>query len=416
MRVAVVSMDTRGGIQPYIALSSGLRRAGHEVRMIAPSDFATMIAEHGLEFAPLSGSVEAVLRTSLGAAEGGAIASMRLAARELPARLGTWTRETLEACEGVDVLTGGVGGTVIGLSVAEKLGKPFIPTHLQPIGAVTDAYPGVMLARTPRWLGRWGRRVSHRLSEAAIWMPFKGAMNAAREKVLGLSGRPVAAFDVPTLYGFSRHVVQVPPDAQHTRLVTGYWTLDTQASWTPPAGLAQFIGRAGPVVSIGFGSMSSADPRSLTALVRRAARGAGVRAVLLAGWGGLDAIAADDGDDVYCADAIPHDWLFPRVAAVVHHGGAGTTGAGLQAGIPSVVVPFTMDQPFWASRVEALGVGPASIPRSRLTDERLAAALRQCISDHDMRARAAALGEKIRGEDGVREAVAHFERIASQHS
>ncbi|HSP81366.1 MAG TPA: nucleotide disphospho-sugar-binding domain-containing protein, partial [Myxococcaceae bacterium] len=118
-------------------------------------------------------------------------------------------------------------------------------------------------------------------------------------------------------------------------------------------------------------------------------------------------------DDVFCADALPHDWLFPRVAAVVHHGGAGTTGAALRAGVPAIIVPFTMDQPFWGSRVAALGVGPTPLPRARLTQERLAEALRRTVADEAMRARAAALGARIRAEDGVAEAVAHYGRLAS---
>ena len=406
MRIAIVSNDTRGGIQPYVALGLGLRAAGHEVRAVAPSDLAAMFSEVGIPVAPLSGSIEAVLHASKGAAERGMIASMRLAGRELPTRIQAWTRETLEACEGVDVVTGGVGGMVVGLSVAEKLGKPFIETHLQPLGAPTDAYPGVLLPGVPRWLGGWGKRLSHRLTEMAVWMPFEGAMASAREKVLGLSGRPTAADGQPVLYGFSRHVVPVQPGGERPRHVTGYWTLPAGPTWSPPPALEAFLARGGPVVSLGFGSMASADPEALTALVLGAVRKAGVRAVLLAGWGGLTSLP--DESDVFSAEAVPHDWLFPRVAAVVHHGGAGTTGAALRAGVPAIVVPFTMDQPFWGSRVAALGVGPTPIPRKRLTEARLADALRQTLADEGMKARAAELGERIRAEDGIAAAVAHF--------
>jgi UDP:flavonoid glycosyltransferase YjiC (YdhE family) len=188
--------------------------------------------------------------------------------------------------------------------------------------------------------------------------------------------------------------------------VTGYWPLPAGEAWRPPAGLEAFLALGGPVVSIGFGSMASEDPGGLTSLVRAAVRAAGVRAVLLAGWGGLG--EQSSGDELYSAPALPHDWLFPRVAAVVHHGGAGTTGAALRAGAPAVVVPFTMDQPFWASRVAALGVGPTPIPRRRLDPARLAAALRQAVEDGAMRARARALAGLLGAEDGVGEAVRHL--------
>ncbi len=282
-----------------------------------------MFSEVGLPVTALSGDVEAVLRASDGAAERGAIASMRLAARELPRIIQTWTKETLDACAGVEVVTGGIGGMVIGLSVAEKVGARFIEAHLQPIGAPTDAYPGLLLPGVPRWLGGWGRRLSQRLSESALWMGFRGPMRTARKKVLGLSGEPNAARGQPVLYGFSRHVVPVPTDTDRPRFATGYWVLPTPEDWVPPPALEAFLARKGTVVTIGFGSMASRDAEALTQLVLGAVRKAGVRAVLVAGWGGLTAAAS--GDDVFFADSLPYEWLFPRVAAVVHHGGAGTT-------------------------------------------------------------------------------------------
>jgi UDP:flavonoid glycosyltransferase YjiC (YdhE family) len=404
-------MDSRGGIQPYLALGVGLSSAGHEVRVIAPSDFASMIAERGLSHAPITGDVEAAVRASGGTDKLGGVSGMRYAAQQMEGRVLGWTRETLEGCEGVDMVTGGIGGMVLGLSVAEKLGVPFIETQLQPLGAPSDTYPGVLFPGTPRWLGRWGRRMSHRLSELGVWMPFEGAMKKARAQVLGLTGRARAADGQPVLYGFSRHVVDVPSSPDRERHVTGYWTLPAAPSWRPPVALERFLERSGPVVSLGFGSMASEDPAAVTALVLGAIRKAGVRAVLLSGWGGLTALT--EADDVFCADALPHDWLFPRVRAVVHHGGAGTTGAGLRAGVPSIVVPFGVDQPFWGSRVERLGAGPKPIPRAKLTEQRLADALARTVTDEAMRARAAELGETLRGEDGVASAVAIFDRMAS---
>ena len=410
MRIAAVCNDTRGGVQPYAALSEGLHRAGHHVRMVAPEDFASMIAELGLPFTPLSGSVEAMLRGTGGLSERGTLASMRFAAREMTTRLHTWTSEALAACEGVDVITGGVGGMVVALSVAEKLGVPFIETHLQPLGAPTDAYPGVLTAGIPRWLGKRAMRAGHRLSELAVWMPFKRAMASARTTVLGLApGRPSAADRQPVLYGFSREVVPLPSEGRRARHVTGYWTRDL-TDWIPPPRLAAMLAGSVPVVSVGFGSMVNQDPAATTALVLGAARDAGVRVVLLAGWDPVDRVG--DHDDVFHADAIPHDWLFPRVRAVVHHGGAGTTGAALSAGVPAIVVPFAMDQPFWASRVVALGVGPTPIPRGRLTRGDLARALRATVTDEAMSSRAALLGARIRSEDGIHAAVEHFNRLA----
>jgi sterol 3beta-glucosyltransferase len=407
MRIALVCNDTRGGVQPYVALGRGLALAGHDVRAIAPAEFAPMFASAGMAMSPLSGGKRAAELRSTGIAEQGVIAAMRFMRRELPAQINQWTRETLAACEDVDLMTGGIGGMVTGLSVAEKLRVPFVETHLQPLGAPTDAYPGVMMPWWPKGLGSAGMRLSHHLSDCAAWMAFKKPMAAAREQVLGLTGDPNPIGNQATLYGFSRHVVPMP--VSERRHVCGYWSLPPPASWTPPPALVAFLARNGPIVSIGFGSMASARPQEVTDLVVSAVRRAGIRAVLLSGWGGLAMLP--DAEDVFCADALPHDWLFQRVAAVVHHGGAGTTGAALSAGVPALVVPFAADQPFWGARVAALGAGPTPIPRRRLTTDLLANALRAMVDNRQIRKRVAGLGALIRAEDGVAEAVACFERL-----
>jgi sterol 3beta-glucosyltransferase len=409
MRIALVCNDTRGGVQPYLALGLGLKRAGHDVRAVVPSDFAALFSNAGIPVSPLSGSTEAAVRGLGGVIERGALETMRFAARELPRHLETWTRETLAACEGAELMTGGVGGMVVGLSVAERLGIPFVETHLQPIGARSSAYPGVMFPNTPPWLGPVGLRLSHHLSELVIWTPFKRVMQTIRKNVLGLTGKPGISTDHPILYGFSPHIVKVPDTGPRVRLTTGYWTLPAPADWTPPPELEAFLARGGPVAAIGFGSMSSADPKRVTDLVTEALRKAGMRAVLLSGWGGLG--EAGRQSDVFLADALPHDWLYPRVSAIVHHGGAGTAGAAFQSGVPSITVPFTMDQPFWGMRAATLGVGPQPIARKRLTAENLAAALRQAVDDKAMIQRAAALGQLLRAEDGVGNAVEVFGRM-----
>ena len=414
MRIVLLCNDTRGGVQPYVALGTGLRKAGHDVCAVAPSDLADMFSSVGIPVQALSGSIEDVLRRSDGVAERGMLATMRFAAREMPARLQDWTRATLDACEGADILTGGVGGMVIGLSVADKLARPFVQTHLQPVGAPTGAYPGVLTPKLPGCVGPWGRRMSHHLSEAVIWAPFQRAMAAARRQTLGLTGRPRASKDMPVLYGFSPHVLsltQVAGDVNGpARHVTGYWVLPRSDNWLPPPELADFLSRPGPVFSVGFGSMASQDPQALTLLIRGAARDAGVRLILISGWGGLVGTAGER--DCCSVDAIPHDWLFARMAGVVHHGGAGTTGAAFLAGVPALVVPFTMDQPFWGQRVLALGTGPKPIPRSRLTRNNLAAAFGRMVEDQVMRRRAASLGILTRADNGVAKAVSIFERMA----
>jgi UDP:flavonoid glycosyltransferase YjiC (YdhE family) len=201
------------------------------------------------------------------------------------------------------------------------------------------------------------------------------------------------------LYGFSHAVIPPAADWGANVHVTGYWFLDRSESWTPPPALADFLAAGPPPVYLGFGSMSTQKPRETADLVLAALSKAGQRGIILSGWGGMT--ASDLPGTVFPLASAPFTWLFPRMAAVAHHGGAGTTAQGLRAGVPSIVIPFFGDQPFWGARVRALGAGPAPIPRKKLTVERLAEAIEQAVSDQGMRAKAAAIGAKIRAEDGV---------------
>jgi UDP:flavonoid glycosyltransferase YjiC (YdhE family) len=203
-------------------------------------------------------------------------------------------------------------------------------------------------------------------------------------------------------------VIAPPADWPDYIHVTGYWFLEPPAGWEPPGDLVDFLQAGPPPVYVGFGSMLSRKPEETADLVLQALARTGQRAVLSSGWGGLK--KEKFPETVFMVGSIPHSWLFPKMAAVVHHGGAGTTGAGLRAGIPSVITPFFGDQPFWGHRVYALGVGPEPIPRKRLTVENLAGAIQRAVSDMAIREKASRLGERIRAEDGIARAVAIIEQ------
>jgi sterol 3beta-glucosyltransferase len=208
-------------------------------------------------------------------------------------------------------------------------------------------------------------------------------------------------------------VVPTPQDWHPATFATGYWFLDQESHWQPSAALVDFLNAGEPPVYVGFGSMPATDPQAKARLVIEALEKAGQRGILASGWGGLKADALPE--HVLMIDQAPHDWLFPRVKAVVHHGGAGTTAAGLRAGKPAVICPYFGDQPFWGQRVYALGVGTEPIPQKKLTADNFASAIRTAVSDAEMQRRAAALGEKIRAENGVARAVSIIEETARAH-
>jgi sterol 3beta-glucosyltransferase len=195
------------------------------------------------------------------------------------------------------------------------------------------------------------------------------------------------------------------PDSVH---VTGYFFLDTQADWQPSSELKAFLEAGDPPVYIGFGSMAGRNPEQLARLILEALAKSGQRGLLLTGWGGMRTELVPD--NVFVVDSAPHSWLFPRMAAVVHHGGAGTTAEGLRAGVPTVIVPFVFDQPFWGARVKALGLGPDPIPQKNLTADRLAYAIRIAVTDSGMKQRANSYGVAIRAENGIGNAVKIIKR------
>ncbi|EXU68975.1 UDP-glucose:sterol glucosyltransferase, partial [Streptomyces sp. PRh5] len=208
----------------------------------------------------------------------------------------------------------------------------------------------------------------------------------------------------PVFHGFSPLVVPRPADWPSGVEVAGYWWPARPRDWRPPAELTDFLQAGPPPVFIGFGSMAPGEGERLGELVTAAVARAGVRAVVQAGWAGLTAA----GDDVLAVGDLPHDWLFPRTAAVVHHAGAGTTAAGLRAGVPAVAVPAMADQPFWATRLHHLGVAPRPLPLADLTAESLGAAITTCLTAPALRHRAAELADAIGAEDGAASVLAHI--------
>jgi sterol 3beta-glucosyltransferase len=254
----------------------------------------------------------------------------------------------------------------------------------------------------------WGRRKLGELAHVLMWQPFMPLHHQCRERLglprvrqMSLSGYAFAR-GVPHVHLFSEAIQPRPADWPTWATVAGFCFLDSPRGWKPPADLARFLDAGPPPVYVGFGSMTGRDPESLARLAVEAVRKAGQRAVLVSGWGGLG--GAQSGDDVFLAADVPHDWLFPRCAALVHHGGVGTLAAGLRAGRPTVVTSFFGDQPYWGRRVEALGVGK-TIQRRDLTSDRLAAAITTAVSDERIRRAAGLIGERLRAEDGLVRAV-----------
>ncbi|MFO7322884.1 MAG: glycosyltransferase [Chloroflexota bacterium] len=414
MNITILTLGSRGDVQPYVALGVGLKAVGHNVTVCTGRNFESFITAHGLTYGFMDADFlqlmqDPATRKSL-QGRGNPVKLMR----EVFDLLRRVLNDAWKAAQGSDAIIYHPKA-LAGYHIAEKLRIPAFVSAPVPLLTPTASFPSPLVPARMQ-LGPAFNRFSHAALLSMITLPYQRMINRWRRETLGLPPRRLFASErringqpVHVLYPFSRHVIPPPADWDEAVHVTGYWFLDDQAGWQPPQALLDFLDAGPAPVYIGFGSMSLNDPQATTHNVLAALEKTGQRGILATGWGGLS--AADLPPNAFLLDAAPHDWLFPRMAAVVHHGGAGTTAAGLRAGLPTIICPFLGDQPFWGRRVHALGVGPAPIPQKRLNADNLAEAIRAATTDSAMRARAAALGERIRAEDGVGNAVAIVNRV-----
>jgi UDP:flavonoid glycosyltransferase YjiC (YdhE family) len=292
-----------------------------------------------------------------------------------------------------------------GYNVAQKLGVPCADLQFFPV-TPTREFPtfflgdgrsrGALLDRA----GWWG-------TEQMIWrMMQQPGVNRQRREILDLPPLRTNARalqdrqGMPLYYAYSPLVLPRPADWHPRVQVTGYLPTSAPAGWEPPADLVRFLDAGEPPVSFGLGSVPVARPTRLIDAYLEALDRTGRRGVLIGGWSklGLD---RELPDHVLQIDSAPYDWLFPRLAAAVHHGGAGTTAASLRAGIPTIITPVAADQPSWGRRVADLGVGPEPVNIKKVDADRLTAAIGQATTDEAMRERAAGLGARLRQEDGI---------------
>ncbi len=418
MKITILAVGTRGDVQPYIALGLGLRSAGHEIRIAAASNFEQFVRSYGLEYTRLEGNFRELMAANTMQqfmARRNPIQVYREMTLMLRHILECFAADSWQACQGADAVIFSTIA-VTGYHVAEKLGLPSCWAPLQPISR-TRAFPSVISPISDHRYGtlNW---LTHLVEEQLTWQPSRNFVNQWRKDFLELRPYPFTGPNAllekqhyPIIYGYSPAVLPKPADWGDWIHVAGYWFLDHPADWQPPADLVDFIHAGQPPIYIGFGSMNNREATDMTRVVVEAVTLAKVRAVLATGWGSLAEVNLPD--TIYQVDAVPHDWLFPQMAAAVHHGGAGTTAAALRAGIPSVTVPHFMDQPFWGRRVFDLGVGPQPLQRKRLTAEHLAQAITMTINDQAMKRRAAALAEQIRAENGITTAVELMTRYLS---
>ncbi|KAK0648312.1 glycosyltransferase family 1 protein [Cercophora newfieldiana] len=422
LRVTCLTIGSRGDVQPYIALCKKLLEEGHQPRIATHGEFKEWIEGHGIEFRNVGGDPSELMRICI---QNGTFTWAFL--REANSKFRGWLDDLLasawEACQGSDLLIESPSA-MAGIHIAEALGIPYFRAFTMP-WTRTRAYPHAFIMPGQKMGGAYNY-VTYVMFDNVFWKAMAHQVNKWRNNTLDLPSTNLEKLQmnkVPFLYNFSPFVVPPPLDYSDWIRVTGYWFLDEGGDkWEPPADLMAFIKKAREddkkLVYVGFGSIIVPDPAKMTQEVIDAVLKADVRCILSKGWsdrlepaGSKKEETASDAEatpepvlppEIFQIKSAPHDWLFKQIDAAAHHGGSGTTGASLRAGIPTIIRPFFGDQFFFGTRVEDLGVG---LCLKKWGATSFARALWEATHNTRMIQKAEVLGEQIRKENGVETAI-----------
>lgn len=413
MRVLIFTFGTRGDIQPYVALARALTDRGHSAAICTAEGFRALIESAGVDYLHMNNDMLELVQHAMPQMSGPRD-SYKIFRAMGPAQRSA-LRDQWTAAQSYEPTIIVFHPKALGaFHIAEKLAVPAVLSLPLPFFTPTREFPIPFIGRWP--LGGRANRLSYQFQRVTA-LAYGGMLNAFRAELelppirrtdpmlRDRTGRPL-----PVLYAFSRHVRPVPADYPAHAHVTGYWFLDTPHTWAPPPELRRFLAAGPPPIYVGFGSMGfggGADRRY--AAIIDAVRRVGSRAIVSSGWNTTAAI--DSSDDVLVIESAPHDWLFPQMSAVVHHGGSGTTAAGLRAGRPTLVCPVLGDQPFWAHQVHQRGAGPEPLPWRQLTADGLEPRLRRLVTEPRFKEVAQTVSTLLAAEDGPRTATAVLESI-----
>ncbi len=453
MNIVIQIVGSRGDVQPFIALGQVLKkRYGHRVRVATHPTFRDFVTENGLEFFSIGGDPAELmafmvknpgLMPGFDAMRNGDIGKRRKGIHEMIQ--GCW-RSCIEAGDGTgleasDAMVDGrsfdsgvsVGGDPMSkpfvadaiianppsfahMHIAEKLGIPLHLMFTMP-WSPTQAFPHPLAnIQSTNCDPSMTNFITYALIDMMTWQGLGDVINRFREKTLNLEPVSImwapgmaSRLRIPHTYCWSPALIPKPGDWGNHIDISGFYFLNLATNYTPPNDLAAFLAAGPPPIYIGFGSIVVDDPNAMTKMIFEAVKQTGQRALVSKGWGGIGADELGIPEGVYMLGNCPHDWLFKQVSCVVHHGGAGTSAAGISSGRPTVVVPFFGDQPFWGAMIARAGAGPRPVPYKDLTAEKLAVAIQEALKPESLE-RAAELSEKIRQEKGSEDGAKSFHR------
>lgn len=424
LNICILIVGTRGDVQPFIAIGLQLQKHGHRVRLATHAQFREFVTGEGLEFYPLGGDPKILAEYMVN--NKGFLPSWPSEVAVQRKQLKAIIDSTWGACTEPDPGSNGLGfvadaiianpPTMGHTHVAEKLKVPLHVFFTMP-WTPTKIWPHP-LARVQQVVG-FENRLSYAVVENMIWMGTRDIVNSFRKRKLKLGPitylkAPLRKQEVPMGYIWSPSLAPKPEDWGHRVDVVGFCFLNLASNYKPPQDLVDFLDKKPAPIYVGFGSLPVKDPNKMTQVIVDAMAHTKQRAIIQKGWGGLG-VMENTPPHIYLLGNCPHDWLFPQCAAVVHHGGAGTTAAGLKAECPTTVVPFFGDQPFWGHCVNEQGVGPKPIPVEHFDFDNLVHAITTML-EPDVKEAAKKMAAKIGSEDGVKGAVSAFHRHLPPHT
>jgi sterol 3beta-glucosyltransferase len=425
LNLHIVTVGSRGDIDPLIALGIGLKEAGYSVKLIANTDGREQALQSNLEFGDLQFSVADILRSAQGLAmlqSGSSHQSRSFLLDAAIAHLPVIGPRIIEQCHDADVILSTETIHLLCASIAEHRQVRHIALGFIPYGR-TDVY--LSFYADTNELRTLSNGASHDFIERFHHEKLLPAINALRTHHLNLPELDLETAyrqreACPAVMGYSPSVFPPPHDWPIHRDVTGYWHLstatprDTSTANIDPR-LVEFIEAGSPPLYIGFGSMNY-DPAQLKPLLEAIVSETEVRIVYGTGWIDEQRIRnLNLPDSIFVASHVSHLWLFPRMLGTLHHGGAGTTASSILSGVPTLIAWFIVDQVFWATRVAQLGVGIDLGNFHDLTTESVISAIRRLQTDQTLKQNAVLLGMKVNEEDGIQRAVRAIQRYIATH-
>lgn len=424
MKVVFLTIGPLGALRPMLALATGMHKAGHEVVLGSHENYRAIAEEQGVTFLPIAPDSSRLAskqsRDSQFSTAGNPIKyfkALRVEASELSKAAVKVFDRSLELCRGCDVIVFHAH-MYVASAIAEHLGIMGIQAYNTPV-TPTSRFPSYIRFRHSKRTSSFTNRLSFLMRDIVTWLPYRSTINKWRRDrlacpPLGVMGpyRDMDARQCPLLYSISPSMLPCPDDWPDWVHMTGYWHLPESEEYFPPEDLVRFLDAGEQPVCVGFGSMSYGEAETTTRIVVDAVQQIGCRAILLSGWQGMENTGLPDS--IYMCESVSHEWLFQHVAASVNAGGIGTLTTALQAGLPSVVVPFGGDNLFWGWQLERMGVSPGPIHVKSLNASLLAERIKEAMEDPQYKEASEKVSESMKSENGVLAAVELIEKYATQ--